>query len=272
MPSVTVLADLIKKYWRETIIVLLLVTGGVFFKVYRNAENARSSAETQVQNAKVDLEIFKSGIAQAKNELVSTHKQLMESLSQEFQKELKDQKISVLATIKTEMQLRFDEWEGTGTEETPNVFTYHDKTMHHITVDAVNPAKPKFNYQLNPMTLTLEGSLGFDATNGQTKFWTLPRVSGPDGATISVGRMNFTPGPEFNAWVSEIRGKKVYVPVMPKWTAGVMAGREWASEFPGGMRNVYGLDLQRNFTTGVGIGGGFLGSTVFVKGTYSFGK
>jgi hypothetical protein len=264
--------ELIKKYWREVVMILLALALVLGYTAYRHQKNQRILAETQIQNSKVDLETFKSGIVQAKNELVKTHNQMLESLSQEFQKELRDQKMSVLATIKSEMQLKFDEWEGEGTEEIPNVYTYHDKTMHHITVDVVDPNKPKFNYQLNPMALTLEGSLGFDGANGQTKFWTLPRVIGPDGTTITVNRLDFVPGPEFNAWVAKLRGKDVYVPVPSKYTVGAMLGKEWAREFPGGTRTVYGLDMQRNFTNGLGVGGGFLGSTVFTKVTYSFGK
>jgi hypothetical protein len=99
-----------------------------------------------------------------------------------------------------------------------------------------------------------------------------PRVIGPDGISITTNKLTLTPGDEFIQWETTLKGKTAYIPVMPKWTVDALFGREWSSYIPGGYRNVWGAEGTRNFTNGIGIGGGFIGSTVFVKAGYSFGK
>jgi hypothetical protein len=266
--------NFIVKYWRECVILLLLVAGVFGYKTWRREKAARVMAETNVAQAKVEMATFKDGlITQAKNELMKTQKELASTFSVEMQDELQDQKMKIMASIQTTVRAEFKAQGGVGKPTDKSAWTYSDTLMSFINVNAADPAKPEFKYQIAPLTLQLDGSLNFSNKKGVVTFWTEPHVIGaPQGIHLTVPSMTLTPNEDFIAWEASLRGKETHIPVMPKYSFSLMAGREWAKEFPGGVRTVYGGDFTRNYTNGLGIGGGYLGSTVFIKATYSFGK
>jgi hypothetical protein len=260
-----------KKYWREGLILFSIIAFGLLWRSYKWELEGRRRAETEVQNAKVEMETFKSGVVQAQNDLVKSQKELIAGMSEEFQKELKEQKQKILAAVHSEIEIQFQNGGGEGTQDpnTPNKFTYSDQTMKSIQVNAQNPYHPMFTYQIAPITLGLEGTLNFDPASGQSKFWVLPSVkNGPPNMDLKVGRMELTPSPEFNNWITEMRdGRIVYVPAVPKWSLGVQGGYN-----PALGNREFGMSLYRNFSNGLGVGGGSLGNTAFIGLTYSWGK
>jgi hypothetical protein len=274
MNLITIKAAIAKygKYWRETLIVVLLGVGVFGYQTLKREKSARQLAEANVAQAKVEMETYKAGTTQANNDLMASQKDLMDKFSSDMQDSLKDQKAKILAAVNGTIQAKFDEQKGVGKQDTPTSWEYSDQLMSKIAVDAKDPVKPKFDYTIAPFAISLDGSLNFQQDKGVVTFWMQPRVIGPDGISITTNKLTLTPGDEFIQWETTLKGKTAYIPVMPKWTVDALFGREWSSYIPGGYRNVWGAEGTRNFTNGIGIGGGFIGSTVFVKAGYSFGK
>ena len=263
----------LKQYWRETLILLSVVALSFTVAAFRYERNQKNSAQTEIQNAKVEFTTFKNGVVQAQNHLVETHKQMLSQMSSEFQTEIKSQDQRLLMLLKGDMKVGFQEVKDAIGSKDPNlpVYTFQDK-VQDIKVDARMPNEPRFSYKIKPFDIHLEGSLNFDEKEGQTKFWFRPQVKNELGLTITTPQLDLTPSPEFNQWVGKLKGREVYVPVMPRWTVSGLAGREWMKELPGGFRNVYGADATYNFRNNLGVGAGFIGSTTFMRVSYSFGK
>lgn len=262
------------QYWREGIIAILVIAGGITYAAWKHSQNSLALAENNIRNAQVDFETFRSGVVQAQNELVKSQKELKEQMSAEFKKEIEDQKIKILAAVKTQIAVQFEEvYNKPGEPGEDNVYHYSDTLLSHAQVDVNDPNKPLWSYKVTPFSIDLEASLGFDEKEGKAKFWAYPVAKNlPAGVKVTIPQLVFSNSEEYNQWITKLRGKDVYVPVMPKYTFGAMVGVEWAKEFPGGVRTVYGLDVTRNWSNGAGLGVGVLGSTVFARGTFSFGK
>lgn len=262
------------KYWRE-IAIVLLIGGGVFmYTILNRTKSSLVLSETNLNNARVEMETFKSGVVQANNTWVAkTQAELKDQLEKEFKAEVERQNQKILALVKSQIKAEFDEVFAPGPPGEDNIFRYNDQLMSHISVDTNDPNKPLWSYQIAPFTINLTGTLNFSENDGTMRWWTKPEAKGlPKGMHVTIPELTLVPSKEMNQWTAAMKGKEVYIPTMPRYTIGGLFGREWLKEIPGGYRNVFGADATYNWPNGWGVGGGFIGSTVFVRGAYSFGK
>lgn len=267
--------EIIKKYWKEILLALLVVAGALSYQAYRNKSGQLANAQTELRNSQVEFKTLQDGVTQAKNEMVKSQAELMAQLSDSFQRQLKEEHQKILASVQGKMDVGFKDVKdriGQVDPNNPKVFDYSDTTMKYIKVNTVDPAAPKFSYGINPISVTFEGTLNYESKNGVASFWVRPAVSNNPDVEVQTSKLVLTPSKEMNALLTSLGTGKAFVPVMPKWTVSGLAGREFLKEIPNGYRNVYGADLTRNFSNNLGVGGGILGSTTYLKLSYSWGK
>jgi hypothetical protein len=205
--------------------------------------------------------------------------QLKKDLSANFQKQIDDQKMQILAALKAEIKiLGGGGGTGTGTPDPKDPkkpithFEFSDELMESIVVDTPNPLKPHFDYTVRPFKIEIDSVLNFSKKDGTVRLWAEPKTAGvPKQLDVSIPALELKPSAEFNRWITELSGDKTTVPVPAKYTLNGLVGKDFT---PGltTPRTVYGLQLQYNWANGFGAGAGVIGNTTFVSGGYSWGK
>lgn len=270
--------------------VCLVIGISIFLGVrsYILMKRERDTAIFNQSQSQIKFKILESNLAQALNNPPLPEDKLREILSKEYQAVLEKHKQEVLAVVKAQFQLHGNGG-GTGSSNAttdtggayvpPTKYFYPkqgsaDPIMKSIEVNVEKPKDPKFTFELNPITINLQGTLNFDQNknDGKGSFWMQPTVPNVPGLSITTTEVELTPSPSFQAYLQSIKTGSSSYSVPAKYSVGLMVGREFAKEFVGGYRNVIGFDVTRNFNNGTGLGAGMLGSTGFVKFTYSFGK
>lgn len=258
-------------------IVVVLVLAGAGYASWRYKNDQLLQAQTDLRDSQVAYEVIKGKLVQADNTKVVDVEELKRNLSENFRHQLETQKQQILAQVHEEIKV-IGKGGGTGTGTSTGTstaithFTYSDELMRVIDVNAADPKKPAFNYELNPFTIVLESTLNFGKTDGVARFWVEPTATGlPKQLTVTVPALTLKPSAEFNRWVTELSGNKTTVPVPSKYMVNALVGKDFT---PGLTipRTVYGVQLQYNFSNGWGGGAGVIGNTTFVSGGYSWGK
>lgn len=268
--------------------VCLIIGLGIFLgvKSYLNMRHERDLAVFSQSQLQVKYQVLEKQLVQAQNNPTLNEAQLKELLSKEYQTVLEKHKQEVLAVIKAQFKLQGhgggtgDSTPSTEPDKFPVELSYpaqgkQDPIMESIKVNTVKPTAPVFTFVLKPINIALEGSLNYDKDEktGNGRFWIRPSILGaPDGLKIDATDAQLTPSPSFENYLASLRTGASKYPVPAKYSVGLLAGREFAKEFQGGYRNVYGFDLTRNFNNGLGLGGGLLGSSGYIRVVYSFGK
>lgn len=273
----------IYKYGKEVLVYIcvaaVLTLGvGLAYRSYHNLKMEKEQALFTIKELTVKNQDLGNQLHQAQNNAPLNQDDLKKTLSEQFQEQLNKQKQEVLAVVKQQIVIAGLHGGGGGTYDPTNrVYTYpkpgvKDPVMAYIHLDTKDLVNPSFDYKLNPQTITIEGTLNFDKKEGVPRYWTRPVITTSGGLEVTTSDAQFTPSKEFNAYLASLStGHTEQVAVPAKWSVSAMVGREVAKEFPGGIRTVYGADITRNFSS-IGIGGGVLGSTIYLKGVYNFGK
>lgn len=265
------------------LVAVLVISGIIAFGAWRWKVNADAQHATELANAQVQFQKLTDRLVQAENTLVKKQDDMKAELSTEYQQKLEEQKQVILAKIKGQIDAQINPINAKLWELQPGVFQYpkpgdSDPIVNKLTVNTVKrPAE--FDISFKPQEITFDATLNFSEKNKNMSFWVEPQTKNIGGMKVSVSKLQLQPSAELNAFITDLRGKKVYLPTMPKYTAGLLAGVGTNVQLtaPNSDKHFYFGGLwQYNTASGIGfpVVGLTNGNNFIVTGglTYSWGK
>jgi hypothetical protein len=254
---------------------VLLLAGYLGYRAWEYEKNQKQLLATQLAELNKKFEKFGPGFVQAGNQQQLDQDKLKADLSEDFRKQLAQQKAEILAKVDGIVQFKMQNIQGKLNELKPGVYSYpktaDEKVIDYLTIDATQkPADFKMGFL--PQQINLTGTLNFSVKDGTTAFWMqAQKTKTSGGLDVDIPELRFTPSVEFTNWVTQLRGKETHVAVMPKYTIDLMVGKQYSNGVVA-TKNVFGASGQYNWVGGFNAGAGFLGDSVFVKAGWSFGK
>ncbi len=265
-------------------VVAVLVIGGIIvFGAWRWKLNEDAKHATELANAQVQFQKLTDRLVQAENTLVKNQTEMKSELSAEYQKKLEEQSQKILAKVSGEMEAKINPINAKLWELQPGVFQYpkpgeSDPLVNKLTVNTVKrPAE--FDMTFKPQEIKFDATLNFSEKDKVMSFWVEPQTTKLGPMNVEVKKLQLQPSSELNAFITDLRGKKVYLPTMPKYTAGLLAGVGTNVQLttPNSDKHFYFGGLwQYNTASGIGfpVVGLTNGNNFIVTGglTYSWGK
>lgn len=257
------------------------------YKLRQIEKQEKLELQTQLAQMSKDFKVMHtdltSQLVQAKNEQQQSQEALIKTLSEEYQQKLKDQKMQILAKLDGVIAIRIKSIKDQLAETQPGFYSYMKSSglIDRLTVDTrLKPAE--FDLAFKPQTLNLSGTLNFDKNKYEkdqkgTSFWMeASNAKTNGGLEVTIPQLNFTPAPEFNQWVTQLRTKSEGPKplILPKYSIDLILGHELFNTSP---KIVYGVEstwfLPGGFNVGAGVmTGGTGGTTIFGKIGFRFGK
>ena len=207
---------------------VLVISGIIAFGAWRWKVNSDAQHATELANAQVQFKQLTERLVQTENTLIKTQKDMKSELSAEYQQKLDEQKQVILAKIKGQIDTQINPINAKLWELQPGVFQYpkpgeSDPIVNKLTVNTVKrPAE--FDMTFKPQEITFDATLNFSEKDKNMSFWVEPQTKNIGGMKVSVSKLQLQPSAELNNFITDLRGKKTYLPVMPKYTAGLLAG------------------------------------------------
>jgi type II secretory pathway pseudopilin PulG len=219
--------DFLKPYIGPTVAVLV-IGGLIGFGALRWKHNVDEQHQTEIANQQRQFEQITKDLYQAKNSIVTSQQQMFAELSLDYQRKLKEQKQEILAKITGQIDAQINPINAKVWELQPGVFQFPKPGETHpiinkLTVDTVKrPAD--FEVSFKPQEIKFDATLNFSEKDKTMSFWVEPQSKNVGGMELKVSKLELKPSDQMNAWITDLRGHKTYLPEMPKYTAGILAG------------------------------------------------
>ena len=264
-------------------LVAVLVIGGIIaIGGWRWKVSAEAKHATELANAQVQFQKLTDQLVQAENTLIKSQKEMRSELSAEYQKKLEEHDQKILAKVSGELETKINPINAKLWELQPGVFQYPkpgetDLIVNKLTVNTVKrPAE--FDISFKPQEIKFDATLNFSEKDKVMSFWVEPQTTKLGPMTVEVKKLQLQPSAELNAFITDLRGNKVYLPEMPKYTVGLFGGLGTNVQTQNGKDNPHYFGGTFTYNTSSGIGFPIVGITngtnyiVLTGFTYSFGK
>lgn len=270
----------ITKQSKITIVLTILLLGYIGYSAYKYKLSLDAQHQTEIDNQTRKFEALTLTLTQALNTAIKDQKELTVGLSKDYQDKLAEQKQQILARIDGTISTHVNPIEERLWELKPGVYSFpkegaSDPIIDKLIVDTFK--KPEsFKITFKPQDIKFNATLNFSKKDETMSFWVEPQTKNIGGMEVKVSKLELQPSDELNGFITELRGSKIYLPVMPKYTINFLGGV--GSSITGTTtKNPYiGGQFIYNTTSGIGIGamGISNGQQVIILGSagYSFKK